>query len=300
MTEPELSLAPVPYFWPRDTVFEFYREVRGWPVETVYLGETVCPKRRRLRPDDWLAIGEDLKAAGKRVVISTLVLLEAASELGALRQLCRRSPFPIEANDVAAVNVLSQLGRPFVAGATLNAYNPRTLTRLRAAGAERWVLPVELDRQAAAALAASAPDLTAEVLAWGRLPLAWSARCFTARAENRSRDQCGFVCGNDPDGRLVRSRDGKPFLNINGIHTESALTQCLAADYADLRASGIGALRIVPQATGTAAVVAGFHALRHGAHPQEISSRLEPLAAVATCNGYWHGEEGAARIAVGG
>lgn len=297
MTDPELSLAPIPYFWPRDRVLAFYDSVRDWPVDTVYLGETVCPKRRALRPADWIAIGERLAEAGKRVVLSTLALLEAGSELGALRQLCRDAPFPVEAGDMAAVNVLARLGGPFVAGATLNLYNPRSLARLRAAGAERWVLPAELGRDDATALAAAEPALALEVLAWGRLPLAWSARCFTARAENRSRDQCGFVCGSDPDGRLLRTRDGRPFLNLNGIHTESALTQSLAADYPSVLATGAAALRITPQAEATAEVVEGFQALREGAAPAGIAARLEGLAPIGTCNGYWHGRDGAARVA---
>lgn len=296
MSIPELTLPPIPYFWPREHVFAFYEAVRDWPVETVYLGETVCPKRRELRPADWAAIGERLQGAGKRVVISTLTLLEAGSELGALRQLCRETRFTVEANDMAAVNVLARLGRPFVAGGPLNLYNPRSLARLRAAGAERWVLAAELGRDAAAALAAAEPTMILEVLVWGRLPLAWSARCFTARAENRSRDQCGFVCRRDPDGRLTRTRDGRPFLNINGIHTESALTQSLAAEYPAVVAAGAGALRIVPQAEGTERVVAGFDALRHGADPGATAATLAPLAPVGTCNGYWHGQAGAAAL----
>lgn len=299
MTTLDLTLAPIPYFWPRERVLDFYHAAAAWPLDTIYLGETVCPKRRRLRPADWIAIGERLAAAGKQVVLSTLTLLEAGSELGALRQLCRGAPFPVEANDMAAVNILAREGREFVAGASLNAYNPHALRRLRQAGARRWVLPPELGRTQAEAVAAAEPALTLEVLAWGRLPLAWSARCFTARLENRSRDQCGFVCGADPDGRLVHTRDGEPFLNVNGIHTESALTQSLAAEYGELLAAGVGALRITPQAEGTAEVVTAFQALRDGAAPAEVAARLTPLAPVGTCNGYWHGRDGAARVAAG-
>src|SRR5690606_38628976 len=51
----KLSLGPIHYFWERDAVFAFYRQVAEWPVDIVYLGEVVCSKRRELRRDDWLA-----------------------------------------------------------------------------------------------------------------------------------------------------------------------------------------------------------------------------------------------------
>jgi len=37
-----------------------------------------------------------------------------------------------------------------------------------------------------------------EVIAFGRLPLAFSARCFTARALDVTKDQCGFRCIPQP------------------------------------------------------------------------------------------------------
>ena len=66
----KLTLGPLLYFWPRDNVLSFYKEVASWPVDTVYLGETVCSRRRELRLRDWLTIGEALQAAGKEVVLS--------------------------------------------------------------------------------------------------------------------------------------------------------------------------------------------------------------------------------------
>lgn len=289
---PRLSLAPIPYFWSREAVMAFYEAARDWPVDVVYLGETVCPKRRRLRSTDYFAIGESLAAAGKEVVISTLTLIEAGSELGGLRSLCRDSPFTVEANDMAAVGVLERESRGFVAGPTLNLYNAAALERMRAAGARRWVLPVELGAQTAGALTSAVPALESEILAWGRLPLAWSARCFTARAENRSRDDCGFACGDDPDGRVVRTQDGQPFLTLNGIQTQSAMTQNLAADYPALCNAGVGVLRLVPQSHDMEQVVAGFDALRNGAAPEKVAEELAPLTGVGGCNGYWHGAAG--------
>lgn len=289
----KLSLGPLQYFWPREQALSFYADVADWPVDIVYLGEVVCPKRRELRLDDWLEIGAMLADAGKEVVLSSLTLLEAGSELGALRRLCRNGSFPVEANDMAAVGILSEAGLPFVGGPTLNVYNQRTLALLAAQGMTRWVLPVELSGATAAELIAAAPaQCPCEVFAWGRLPLAWSARCYTARAEDRPKDHCELACIADPDGRLMRTREDEPFLVINGIQTQSALTQDLAPYLAELRAAGVQVLRLSPQSSGMAEVVARFDALRRGAADPDTLGALAALAPIGTCDGYWRGEAG--------
>ena len=73
---PRLSLGPVPYFWPRETLLEFYDGIARTPVDIVYLGETVCSKRRPLKSGEWLELAATLQAAGKEVVLSGLTLLE--------------------------------------------------------------------------------------------------------------------------------------------------------------------------------------------------------------------------------
>lgn len=289
----KLSLGPLQYFWPREQVTAFYHDVADWPVDIVYLGEVVCPKRRELRLDDWLEIGAALEGAGKEVVLSSLTLLEAGSELGALRRVCRNDRFLVEANDMAAVGILADAGLPFIGGPTLNIYNPRTLALLAAQGMTRWVLPVELSGATAAELIAAAPaQCPCEVFAWGRLPLAWSARCYTARAEDRPKDRCELACIADPDGRLMRTREGEPFLVINGIQTQSALTQDLAPHFGELRTAGVEVLRLSPQSTGTAEVVARFADLCRGAAGPGTLEALAALAQIGTCDGYWRGAAG--------
>lgn len=287
-----LSVGPILYLWEREAVFAFYREVCGLPVDIVYLGEVVCSKRRALRRPDWEQLAGELHAAGKEVVYSTLALIEAESELGVLGRTAAATDFDIEANDMAAVQLRD--GRPFIAGPHLNVYNPVTLRRLVARGARRWVAPVELGLHALEQLLAERPPgLEVEAFAWGRLPLAFSARCFTARAHNRPKDDCGFVCGNDPDGRTVYTREGEPFLALNGIQTQSARVHNAIGSVGALAEAGVDVLRLSPQSPAAASfreVVMAFH--------QAIRDPAAPAAAIAThlpggfCDGYLHGMPG--------
>lgn len=289
----KLSLGPILYFWDRDTVIDFYARAADSAADIVYLGETVCSKRRALRSGDWLDIAERLEAAGKQVVLSTLTLIEAESELGAMRRLCENGHFPVEANDMGAVNLLAGRAQ-FVAGPHLNVYNAGTLGLLAQAGACRWVLPVELGRAELAALQAARPaGMETEVFAFGRLPLAFSARCFTARAHNLPKDDCGFRCADYPDGLLLSTQEGKPFLVLNGIQTQSAETCNLVAELPDMQRLGVDVARISPQARGTFEVVEIFRGVANGALDTATArARLAPFAPRGACNGYWYGEAG--------
>ena len=290
---PRLSLGPLQYYWPREQVFAFYQEMAGAPVEIVYLGETVCSKRRQLGLDDWLQIAGLLSEAGKAVVLSTLALVEAGSELGAMRRICGNGRFAVEANDMAAVQMLA--GKvEFVGGPSLNIYNTRALRRLAGLGLARWVMPVELSRETLAEFRADLPPgVETEVFGWGRLPLAYSARCYTSRAHDRPKDDCGFRCIDYPDGLLLSTREEEPFLALNGIQTQSARCHSLAHHL-----PGIGAdiVRISPHSRHTGRVVALFDACRRGKlDPAEAAGKLERLFPAGTCDGYWLGGAGMAR-----
>ncbi|MCR6495785.1 U32 family peptidase [Thermomonas sp. S9] len=284
----KLSLGPLQYFWPRERTLAFYREAIHWPVDIVYLGETVCSKRRELRTADWLALAEELAASGKQIVLSTLALIEAESELSVLDRQISHGGFWIEANDLSAVQLCREKGRPFVAGPTLNVYNHRALEMLVEDGLRRWVPGVEQGRtligelkEAFIADGAAMPEL--EVIAWGRLPLSFSARCFTARALDVPKDQCGFRCIDYPDGLPLATREGRPFLRINGISVQGEEITDLGPELPELRALGVDILRLYPQAEGMEAVVRHFDAARTASEaPVQLGER----------NGYWHGEPG--------
>jgi O2-independent ubiquinone biosynthesis protein UbiV len=282
-----LTLGPLQYFWPREQVLAFYRAAATWPVDVIYLGETVCSKRRELRTRDWIALAEELAGRGREIVLSTLALLEAESELSSLARLVDAG-FRVEANDMSAVQLLRERGLPFIGGPTLNVYNHATLRLLREDGLQRLVLGVEHGRALIEEFRASGEPLPElEIAAWGRLPLAYSARCFTARALDLAKDDCGFRCIDYPDGLPLASRDGQPFLTINGISVQTAGHCDLGPELRDLEASGISLARIYPQAEGTAEVVARFHdAIETGVAPPRLGEE----------NGYWYGEAGMARV----
>lgn len=286
----KLSLGPLQYFWPRERTLAFYREAANWPVDTIYLGETVCSKRRELRTRDWIALAEEIAGHGREVVLSSLALIEAESELGVVTRLATEGGAWVEANDLSAVQLCRERGVPFVAGPSLNVYNHRALALLVDDGLRRWVPGVEQGRALIAEVRAgymagggSMPEL--EVIAWGRLPLAYSARCFTARALDVPKDQCGFRCIDYPDGLPLATRDGRPFLRINGIQVQGEDVADLSPELPSLCSLGVDVLRLYPQADGMAEVVAHFDSARRSSQPPR------PLGAR---NGYWHGEPGMA------
>jgi collagenase-like PrtC family protease len=278
-----LTLGPLQYFWPREQVLAFYRAAATWPVDVIYLGETVCSKRRELRTRDWIALAEELAGSGREIVLSTLALLEAESELSSLSRLVDAG-FHVEANDMSAVQLLRERGLPFIGGPTLNVYNDATLRLLREDGLLRLVLGVEHGRALVDELRASGESLPElEIAAWGRLPLAYSARCFTARALDLAKDNCGYRCIEHPDGLPLASREGTPFLTINGVQVQTSGRCDLGPELAELRESGIGLLRLYPQAEGMADVVERFR--------RAIDSGVAPTRAGEE-NGYWHGTAG--------
>lgn len=290
----QLALGPLLYYWSREDTLAFYEAALGWPVDIVYLGETVCSRRHLLRLPDWIELAERFTAAGKQAVLASQTLIESESDLKALRKVVADARFLVEANEWGAVRLLAEAKHPFVAGPTLNAYNPDTLALLAGLGAVRWVPPVEMPRDMLAAM--PIPEgMQTELFAYGRLPLAFSARCFTARHYNLQKDDCQFRCIDHADGLVLASREGEDFLAINGIQTQSAKVMSLAHRLHELNAAKVDVLRISPQSRHTERIVSVFRALLdESLAPADAPAKLAAYMPAQPCDGYWLGEAGMA------
>lgn len=296
-----LTVGPVLYHWPRETLLRFYAGLADSPADTVVLGESVCARRREMRLDDWLALGRELVAAGKEVVLVAQALIESEADLRLLERQGEQHEFAVEAGDASALQLLA--GRvPLVLGPHLNIYSREALREHADLGATRWVAPVELPLDALALVnpaldpvrTPQGQPLTTEAWVFGRLPLAFSARCFTARHHRLSRDDCGLRCLDDPDGLLVSTTDGQPFLVLNGPQTQSATVANLLDDAPALRAAGVSSLRLSPCAQGFMQVLQDFEAVMNAHLPAAGRADAWPSLGVpgSGSNGFAHRRAG--------
>ena len=295
----KIAIGPILYYWRSAEVRDFYDRIRGL-ADTLYLGETVCGRRREMRPEDWIGLGRELAEEGHEVVLSTLSLVEARSEAAQVRRLCDNGEMRVEANDYTAVYHLESHGIPFVAGPMLNIYSGRALRAMQRLGAFRWVPPVELPGASLRGVLAELVELgggpiETEVFAYGRQPLAFSARCFTARHYDRPKDDCGYVCGEHPEGLPVTTRAGEPFLAINGVQTQSWGCANLLPAIPDMQQMGIERVRLSPRPGDMAEVVRAFRAAIAG---ERVT--LEEPPREQQCDGYWWGEAGHSQHAASG
>lgn len=293
MTPLRLTLGPVLFFWSRDDIMRFYSEAAQWPVDVIYLGEVVCARRQQMRTGDWISLANDLLDAGKEVVLSSQALLESETDLRRLRKLVGNGRVQLEANDLGAARLAQQQGLPFVAGSHLNLYNVETLAVLHRLGARRWLPPVEVGRELLANLLAEMRrrdlPMETEVFAWGKLPLALSARCFTARHYNLNKDDCQFRCLEHPDGLTLATREAQGFLTLNGTQTLSHGCQSLLPHLADLRATGVKLVRVSPQWQHTEQIIHAFRQAIDGSPP---TTDLSACATAPLVDGYWRGLAG--------
>jgi len=284
----KFSLGAPQFFWPKQQVEDFYQQAKASSADIIYVGETVCSKRRELRDKDWLALAKDLAATtNKQVVISTMTLLESPAELQVLKRLCNNGDVLVEANDLSAVQIMHELKLPFVVGPAINCYNLATLKVLLKQGMIRWVMPVELSGDWLKQLLNEATaegvrdQFEAEVFSWGYMPLAYSARCFTARSEDRPKDDCQYCCINYPQGRRMNSREGEQVFVLNGIQTMSGYQYNLINEVAEMKSTGVDVVRISPDSETSLQKLADFRA-------QLVDNKHYPLDKQSECNGYWH------------
>ena len=292
----KLALGPLLYYWQRDTVFDFYEAIAATPVDIVYLGETVCSRRHELRLADWLSIAARLLEAGKEVVLSTQVLIESGADVTVLHKIADMSvngDFTVEANDMGAVHCLAGKA-PFIAGPHLNIYNVPTLQWMAGLGVKRWVMPLEMGRDDLALMHEGRPQgVETEVFAYGRMPLAFSARCFTARHRNLPKDDCQFSCLAHADGLMMRTRESEGFLVLNGTQTQSARVYNLLPELGAMRELGVDIVRISPQSQNTPDIVNLFHGVL--AQQTTVIDAMQAMAGLMpdqSCNGYWFGKPG--------
>jgi collagenase-like PrtC family protease len=289
-----LTLGPLLFNWPADRYKDFYCRIADEaPLDRVCIGEVVCFKRQPFLQECIPIVIERLERAGKQVILSSLALPTLDREVGHDRGLAASGRL-VEVNDVSLIPSLK--GHPFHVGPLVNAYNEATVAYLARLGARSVVLPPELPSASIGAIAAATGDVEIEVWAFGRIPLAISARCYHARAHKLTKDSCQFVCSNDLDGLRVETLDERGFLAINGVQTLS-LTYCnLVREVAGLASLGIGSFRLSPHSCDMIAVAEAFRAVLDGKLGcDEAMARLQALGLDAPfSNGFVHGSAGAA------
>ena len=299
-TMTQLTLGPIAYHWPAEARRDFYARIADEaPVDEVYLGEVICSKRAPFHEADLPATIERLERAGKRVILSTLAEVMLKRERKATEDIAEMDSPEIEINNAAGLYARGK--RPHRIGPFMNAYNDATIAWMAGQGATHVCLPAEMPAPAiaAAAQAAVALGLGVEVQVYGRASLAVSARCYHARAHGRTKDNCQFVCEEDPDGMPLRTRDDRPILRVNGIQTLSESYVDLLPEVARLIADGVTHLRLMPQAVDMVVVAQVFRDVLDGRVPTgEADPRLAMLSGDAgLSNGFYHGTAGYRRIA---
>ena len=292
----ELTLGPVLFNWAPEVWRDFYFRIADEaPVETVIVGEVVCSKRAPFLAEHIPAVIERLQGAGKQVVLASPILATTERERDAVRELVDSAgDFIIEANDMGCVAQLG--GKPHWVGPFVNVYNEATLAWMAKRGAASVSLAGELTESAVSALALAAAGLGVdlEVQVFGRLPLAISVRCDHARAHGLHKDNCRYVCNEDPDGLTVDTLDGEDFLSVNGLQTLSHTYVGLTHEVEALQRMGIRRLRLSPHTADMVAVAALFRQLADGAlGAGDARAKLLEIAAPAKLsNGFFHDREG--------
>lgn len=294
----KIAVGPLLFGWPESRIREAYLSFAGEAaVDILYIGEVVCSKRSVSGVDGLIRLAQELHSSGKEIVLSTLAMPTTDDELQAIRDICQAAGemgLMIEANDMSAVSIATSLGIAFVAGPHLNVYNPGTLNHLSRFGARRVVVPLELPASFIPKVAAGS-EVEVEYFAHGKLPLTFSARCYSARAWGLSKRECRHVCFRHPEGMEMRTLDATGFATINGIQIMSHRFFTVIDHLTDLKAYGVNILRLSPQSEGMTDVIREFHMVLEGRKASQQALRALSRgrdAGEVFCNGYYFGRQG--------
>jgi O2-independent ubiquinone biosynthesis protein UbiV len=294
-----LTLGPILFHWPADQKRDFYARIADEAaVDTVYLGEVICSKRAPFFDKHYAEVAERLVRGGKKVVFSSLSEVMLKRERNMTAGFCDMQDAEIEINDSSALWHID--GRPHRIGPYMNVYNEDTMAYLAGRGATHFSLLPELPGKSVAVLAAQAQRLGVglEVQIFGRVSLALSARCYHARAHGRIKDNCQFVCEEDPDGMPLTTLDGQDFLAVNGIQTLSHTYLNLAGELQDMQNMGVSHFRLVPHTQDMLAIAGIYRDALDGRISSEEAGRLLSQQNIAApfSNGFWHGQAGHKRV----
>ena len=297
-SNPRLTLGPLYFLWEGGKWRDFYLRIADEaPVDRVIIGETICSKRMHFMEPYAADVIDRLTSAGKEVILSTLALVTLERESQLVRSLARQDDYAVEANDLSALQCLN--GKPHTVGPLVNVYNAATARLLAGRGATSICLPPELPAKSISEILTAVPDTDFEVFAFGRIPLAISARCAHARAKGNIKDNCKFVCGEEPDGLPLRTLDGQSFLTLNGVQTVSNTCQVLLGEIPELLCQGMGGFRLSPQDCDMVDVARIYRNILSGSsEPEEALMALASVyKGVPFSNGFHHQREGAAWVA---
>jgi len=298
-TSPQLTMGSIHFHWPADKWRDFYFKIADEaPVDTVYLGEVVCSKRAIFTTPHYAEVVERLVAGGKKVVFSTLSEVMLKLDRNLVDSICETEDFLVEANDASALWRLT--GQPHAIGPLLNVYSEDTLAFLAGNGAQHVALAPELPAETLNVLSQKAQELnvTLEAQVYGRMSLALSARCYHARAHDRVKSTCKFICEEDPDGLDLKTLDQKPILSINGIQTLSYTCLSLVNELKSMKEMGITHFRLSPHNHDMVEVARIFRdVLDDEISPHRAEEKLEKINPdMPFSNGFYHKKSGYLKV----
>lgn len=296
----KLTLGPIAYHWSAEMRRDFYARIADEaPIDEVYLGEVICSKRAPFFEAEIPATIERLERGGKTVILSSLAEVMLKRERKATADLAEMESPEIEINNAAGLQLRGN--RPHRIGPFMNAYNEATIAWMAGQGATHICLPGELPGASISVAAGAARDLGlgVEVQVFGRASLAVSARCYHARAHGRTKDNCQFVCEEDPEGMPLCTSENQPILRVNGIQTQSESYVDLSREMAALEDFGVTHLRLMPQAVDMVLISRTYRDLLDGRLAADAAaSEIRGLCAGSPLsNGFYHGQAGYRRIA---